>query len=152
MKKLFSLIFGVCFLLTVSAAPSAKLKAATKSTSINTKEVKKKQVDSYAVLFAFSATPTSSGYYHIIIYCYQYDITTNTLYSVTCPVNVSITLTSGPYSGEEIPFPSGSSSLDAGDWYFGPTSPAGNNYSATTNPTTIGGFEVAQELYGGSIL
>lgn len=153
MKKLFSLICGATFiLLLTSVVQAGTLKPIAINRNTTIKKAIKNNTDTFTLLFAFSATSTGTpGYYHVVVDCLEYDITTNTLYSINCPVNVNITLTSGPYNGSVIPFPSGSSTLDLGTMYFA-SDPTGSNYTATTSPTSVAGYPIAQELFGGPIL
>ncbi|WP_183575136.1 hypothetical protein HDF18_14350 [Mucilaginibacter sp. X5P1] len=153
MKQIRNFLMGLGVLILATAATANSRTAITPAHNAKKLMLRKKNItDQLAIVFTFTATASGiTGYYNITINCNEYDITTQTLYALPCPENISISITSGPYSGEVFSFPSGYTTYGIGAYPFA-TNPTGSNYTIVTNPTSFNGFPIDQNLVGGQIL
>lgn len=152
MKKLISLIAGFAFILLLATTVHASTLPVSPK-KVNTKaKTSKADVDPLYPFFGFTATSEGGYNYDIKIEFLVYNGTTGEIISGgTCPTDVGIKITSGPYAGASFTFPAGNSTYDLGLLQFA-SDPGGSNYSITTNPTSINDtYPIAQTLYGGSL-
>jgi hypothetical protein len=128
MKKAFRLAWGLLLLLPVfSFSPIEPSKKA----------------DNIYYAFAYDAVSQGNNVYAATIYFLKVNATNFTYTYVNAPQNIEIT-GNFPSSVTSFTFPAGANSLYVGTFTF--SSPPTQAYAISTDPTSIGGLSISDEL------
>lgn len=133
MKTSTRFLLGLLLLIPIFSASSA--------TAVSHKALKP---DTYQYGFGYTVTEDTANpnVYDEVLYFLKLDVTNFTWTVATCPAAITLTCTYGPKIGT-FTFPAGLSSVGIGNTMTIPN----NEYTISTNPTTLAGLTVYQEAF-----